>query len=228
MIHTDHCHACQLSIIPRSSLVSVGMLLLDSGFFAGCTGNTFFAPTRDLPSSWRGEYPAVERTLIEDYTPDLDVFLWQFARNWMGQAAQKHAYIAAPVDHVCGTLDDEMFLVKGPETLTRIMPEDCNIHWRGFEGELIGEPGTSPSGFTRLLGFLRKTGVVLLEDEADESLLALCQRWAIPLGRKSGKLSCSKQSATSFVWFLPQGRKPGASALLATTFACWYGIESND
>ena len=146
----------------------------------------------------------------------------------MGQAAQKHAYIAAPVDHVCGTLDDEVFLVRGPETLTRIMPEDCNIHWRGFEGEPIGEPGASPSRFALLLGFLRKRGVMLLEDEADEPLLALCQRWAIPLSRKPGKLSCSSQSATSFVWFLPQGRKPGGAAHLATTFACWYGMEIDD
>jgi hypothetical protein len=228
MIHTADCHACQLSIIPRNSRAFVGMLLHDPAFFAHCTGNAFFAPTHDLPSSWRCEFPTAPGTLIEDYTPELDVFLFQFARNWMGQPARKRAYVAAPKEHVWGALNDEVFLIKGPETLTRIMPEDCNIHWRGFEGEPISEPGASPSGFALLLGFLRKAGVVLLEDEADEALLALCQRWDIPLSRKSGKLYCSKQSATSFVWFLPQGRKPGGSARLATVFACWYGMEIDD
>lgn len=53
-----------------------------------------------------------------------------------------------------------------------------------------------------------------------------CQRWSIPLRREAGRLSCSSRSATSFVWFLPPGRKP--EARLATVFAFWYGMDIDE
>ncbi|HEU5374125.1 MAG TPA: hypothetical protein VFV38_01680 [Ktedonobacteraceae bacterium] len=226
MIHQGQCHSCQLSVIPDSSRVSVSMALEQTTtFFDECTGNAWFVPARALPSALRREYPTTEGTLIEDYTPVLKPFLYQFARNWMGRPREKKAYLAAPVEHVRGALDDDLFLVRGPETLTRIVPEDCNIHWRGFTGEPHTPPGADPSGFALLLTFLRKAGVALLEDEVDGELLELCQRWSIPLRREAGKLSCSSRSATSFVWFLSPERKPSGEARLATVFAFWYGMD---
>lgn len=222
MIHDGSYTVLQLSVIPERSRDWVTMLL-DHDPFAGHTGNALLVPTRDLPRSYEYEFPTVAGTCLDHYTPVLDIFLWQFARLWMGQT-DGTAYIAAPVEHVHGALDDDMYLLKDPATMFRTLPEDCNLHWRSFSSAHKLPEKPEQSNFSSLLDLLRVSGVVMPETEADERLSALCERLAIPLRQKSGTLPCSKHSATTVLWLPPQAQ--GAeTACLGTVFACWYGLD---
>lgn len=159
MIHHGSCTGLQLSIIPEGSRDWVTMLLGQSEtFFAEHTGNALLVPTGDLPSSYEHEYVTVEGTRIEAYTSALDVFFWQFGRVWMGLPGEGKAYVAAPVEHVRGALDGEIYLVNSPEDLLRALPDNCNLHWRSFSSAEQDSDAPEQAPFAQLLRFLHISG----------------------------------------------------------------------
>lgn len=223
MIHTGSCTGLQLSIIPERAREWVAgfpnTLCLEQ-----VTGNALLMPTRDLPHSERSEYRCVLGTRVEGYAPVLDVFFWQFARIWTGFPNEKCAYLAAPVEHVRGALASEIALVSCPESILQALPEDANIHWRSFSSEQKLSDDPQRSTFSLLLDLLQTAGVVVPKTEANERLLALCERLAIPMRQQPGAPRWSFLSADSFVWSPPNAQQ-ATVAHLGTVFACWYGID---
>lgn len=228
MIHTGSYTALELSIIPESSQDWAAMLLDGEGaFFEGQTGNALLVPTRDLPGSYRHEFPTVSGTCIEQYTPVLDVFLWQFGRVWMGLPGEQKAYIAAPREHVHGALNDDIYLISNPEAIVRAFPDDCNLHWRSFLSTKQGLTTPEQSPFAQLVRLLQKAGVVLPETERADSLMDFCQRWSIPLSQRAGSVPRTSLSATTFLWLVPHPNDQWM-ARLGTIFDCQYGIDLDD
>ncbi len=224
MIYDGALTSLELCLLPERLRETLALTLGNEDYLAEHTGNALLIPNNELPYAYRGEYPTISGTRIENYTPVLDVFCWQFAREWMGLPAANTAYIAAPRTHVYGALADDIYLVSSPEAIVRAFPDDCNLHWRSFSSiqQSLTTPDQAP--FVQLVCLLQQAGVVLPETEHIRSLTDFCQHWSIPLRQQAGSVPRHSLSATTFLWLVPQANNQWMASL-GTLFDCAYGFQ---
>lgn len=210
--------ATKLCVIPqRQTAWATAIMDKPQTYFEGCKGSTLFAPLRDIPHSLVSDYVQVQGTRIDGYTSDLDVLLWQFGRNWMGHPREQYALIAAPQQEVFSVFNGTIYLVQAPELIEQKLPDDCNVHWRGF-------PQKESGAFAQLLSFLRQTEVSVLESVAEVPAISFLRAHEIPLTKEQRTTWGSGDSLLK----VEQDLHGNRIIRLATIFTVLYGFDDND
>ena len=213
---TSGLHLCR---IPRSRVAWVTSITdRPSTYFEKCGGSALFVPSSSMPRVEVDEYDTVEGTRIENYSPALDVLLWQFGRDWMGHVQENYALLAAPDEDVFYVLNGDIYLIQSSDEMVQGLPDDCNVNFRSF-------PLHERKAFESLLLFLRQIEVVIMYDVKSPAQ-SFIEQYSIPIRRSAHQREhWGRGDSLLKIEQLPDG---SPMIRLATVFSVLSGFDMDD